>query len=304
MPEPIKVIFLGTSSTVPTLERRQSSTAVIIRNETIIVDIGEDIQRAIIEHKVKTGKELTILITHFHPDHCQGLLAFLTSMDLMSRKRPVRIIGPEGLTDFLRNFFILFRTSVRYPIHLYEIKEEEGEIDMGNWILEWFPAVHFGFSLGYVLKEKDYLGKFNVKKALDLGIPMGPLWGKLQRGEEIEFNGEIIRPEEVLEGPIPGKRIVFSGDTKPNEILVGKAKNADLLVHEGTFPHWETDKHEKYMHSRTIDAAEIAKKANVKRLIINHISPRIKDVNEETKKVKEIFENAILSYDGLRIILK
>ena len=303
MPAPIKVVFLGTSATVPNLERRQSSTAVIINGETILVDVGEDVQRAIIEHKVKTGKKLTILITHYHPDHCQGLMALLTSMDLMGRKRPVRILGPKGLIEFLNNFFALFKTSVSYPIQYYEIEKKYGLMNMDDWILEWFKVDHFGFSLGYSIIEKDHPGKFDVEKALELGIPKGPLWGKLQRGEEIEVNGQKFKPSDVLGPSIPGRKIVFSGDTKPTEILIETAKGADLLIHEGTFPHWEKEKHKKYKHSRTIDAAVTAKLANVKKLAINHISSRISDVAEESEIVKKIFPNSIIAYDGLRISL-
>ncbi len=304
MPEPIRVVFIGTSAAVPSVDRGQSCTAIQFAQETVLVDVGENAQRAIQKFGVRIGKKLTILLTHFHPDHTLGLIGLLTSQEMMGRKRPIQIVAPEGCIDFLKLLFRAYRIRVSYTLQIYEICEQRGKLDMGRWILEWLPALHFPPSYSYIIREKNHPGKFHVEKAEHLGIPRGPLWGKLQRGEKVEISGKIISPQEVLEAPIPGKVIVISGDTSPNKELIEKSKGADLLIHEGTFPADEQEKHERYRHSRTIDAARIALRSKVKYLVINHVSTRIADLQSEEEKVREVFSNLEIATDGREIILR
>ncbi len=304
MPEPIRIVFLGTSAAVPSIDRGQSCTAIQFSQETILVDVGENAQRSIQKFRVKIGKKLTILLTHFHPDHTLGLIGLLTSQEMMGRTRPIQLVAPEGCIDFLKLLFRAYGLRISYTLQIYEIREERGKLDMGRWILEWFPAIHFPPAYSYIIREKDHPGKFRIEKAKQLGVPQGPLWGKLQRGETVEIDGKTVTPDEVLETSIPGKVIVISGDTSPNEELVRKSQGADLLIHEGTFPANENDKHEKYKHSRTIDAARIARQARVKHLVINHVSTRITDLQEEEDKIREVFANLEIATDGQEILLR
>ncbi len=304
MPEPIKIIFVGTSAAVPSIKRGQSCTAIQFSQETVLIDVGENAQQAIQRFKVKIGKKLTILLTHLHPDHTLGLIGILTSQEMIGRKRPIQIVAPKGFIEFMKLLFRAYGIRISYSLQIFEIRESRGALDMGSWVLEWFPAIHFDPSYSYVIREKDHPGRFNIEKAQQLGVPKGPLWGKLQHGESVEINGKKISSEDVLGPSIPGKTIVVSGDTSPNEELIEKGQNADLLIHEGTFPAEEQEKHEKYKHSRTIDAARIARRANVKRLVINHVSTRVTDHRKEEEKLREIFPDLEIATDGLEIVLR
>jgi len=160
-------------------------------------------------------------------------------------------------------------------------------------------------SLGYRIQTHSPLGKFNVEKAKKLGIKEGKLWGKLQKGFKIKINDKTFKPSDVLEPSKEKKiKIVITGDTHLNQNVINYASNADLLIHDATYPPGEEARAEKYKHTTCTQAATIAKIANAKRLILTHISTLHKDGKESIEKVKEIFDNAEFAYDGLKIVLK
>ena len=297
-----RLLFLGTSAALPTPERNQSCISLQTPYGTLIFDVGEGAQTSIQKYKVKLKKNFTILLTHFHPDHCQGILGLLSSLDLLGRKEQVTIIGPVGTIQFIKEYFRLFSLGVRYNIKVFEI-EKSGRIDFGQYWIEWFPTEHFYPSYGFIFREKPQRGKFNEKKARELGIPEGRERTKLIRGETILVNGRLITPSEVVGPETPGISIAYTGDTKPSEIVANAVKNVDILIHEGTFPSIDDNRYLKYRHSRIIDAAYIAKQADVKRLFITHISSRVTDLDNELRKAKSVFENSELAFDGLEYII-
>ena len=159
-------------------------------------------------------------------------------------------------------------------------------------------------TLAYCLQEDMRPGKFNKKRALELGIPEGPLFRKLQMGQSIEINGKVITPDMVLGEPRPGRKITISGDTKPCNKLVEFAKNSDVLIHDATFDSSMEDKAIEYGHSTAKQAAEIAKKACVERLYLTHISPRYKDAKLLEEEARQIFPNSWVAHDFMEVEVK
>ena len=178
-------------------------------------------------------------------------------------------------------------------------------LDNKDFTLESFPLSHSDTSFGYSLVTKPKIGKFNVEKATKLGIPRGDLWKKLQSGNSIELNGKKIVPSDVLDKIEDNSlKIVITGDTPYDQTTIDYAKNADLLIHDSTYPSYEEERAKKYLHSTCIDAAKIAKEAKVKRLILTHISELHQDLGESLEETKEIFKNSEFAEDGLKISIK
>jgi ribonuclease Z len=192
----------------------------------------------------------------------------------------------------------------RYEINIHEIGNDfTGGIIFENdeYYVTASPLDHSLFDLGFRLQEKDRPGHLNLEKAQKYNLPMGPLIGELKKGNNITFNGSVIKPEDVLEEPIKGKSIAIVTDTKPCENCISLAKEADILIHEATFEKELLENAQEMKHSTTIDAAETAKNANAKLLIITHISSRNNDANKLVEECKSIFQNTIVAYDFLRV---
>ncbi len=159
-------------------------------------------------------------------------------------------------------------------------------------------------NLAYAFVENKKPGKFHPEKALELGVPKGPLWHKLQHGKKVKLkNGRIIEPSQVVEPPKPGIKIVYSGDTKPCKNVLKLAKNADLLIHECTFDDSLAEKAEVEWHSTPTGVAELAKKASVKNLVLTHVSARYKNAKIFLEQAKKIFPNVRVAEDLMRIEL-
>ncbi|RLF49759.1 MAG: ribonuclease Z, partial [Thermoplasmata archaeon] len=237
-------------------------------------------------------------------DHFLGLPGLIQTMQLNDRKEPLTIYGPRGISrivEIVKNLGY-FRPS--YEIVGKDVDEGD-EIRFDGYSVRPFRVEHNVPALGYVLEEDMRPGRFNKKKALELGIPEGPLFGRLQRGESIKLkDGRMITPDMVLGPPRPGRKVVYTGDTKPCNKVVEFARNADLLIHDATFLSDLEDVAIEYGHSTARQAAEIAKEANVDRLVLTHISPRYLDDRAIEEEAKNIFENSIVARDFLKLEVK
>ena len=302
--EGLTVTFLGTSSAPPQLHRRQSSVFIKYRSNNILVDAGEATQVQMLKYHINFAKKLIILITHLHSDHTLGIIGLLSTRCFYGVHTPVTIIGPPWTTSFIFLQMLAYRL---YPDYEIKVIETSGGIVFSNkdLLIEAFPTTHQLNSLGYRIQTHRPLGKFNVEKARQLGIKEGKLWGKLQKGFKIKIHEKTFRPSDVLEPSKEKKiKIVITGDTHLNQNVINYASNADLLIHDATYPPNEEARAEKYKHTTCTQAARIAKVASVKRLVLTHISTLHGDGKESIKKVREIFENAEFAYDGLKIVLK
>lgn len=237
-----------------------------------------------------------IFITHLHTDHFIGIFGLIETMSLNERTKPLTVYAPKA--KFLKHLFDHFGyEELDYPIYVKEAKDGE-EVKFENFRIVIFETQHIVTSVGYALIENDRRGRFNRKRAEELGIPPGPLYARLARGEVIEWSGKMITPEMVIGDKRPGRKVVYTGDTRPTERTVEIAQNADVLIHDASFTEDLKEWAVESMHSTAREAAEVAKRANVRKLILTHISTRYsKDHSKLLDEAKEVFEDVTVAED-------
>ncbi len=233
-----------------------------------------------------------------------GLPGLFQTMSLLDREKKLEVYGPAGIIAFVEAIKQTVQFTLTFPIEVSEIKEAGLVCEEKEYEVQAAWADHVNPSLAYALIEKPRPGRFHPKKAEALGVPEGPLWSKLQWGSSIKLpNGRMVKPEEVLGAPRPGRKIVYTGDTRPSENLVKFAENADLLIHDSTFDDelWERAREDG--HSTPSQAAEAAKKARTKWLVLTHISARYKDPSLLLEQARRIFPSVSLAEDFMKIDL-
>jgi ribonuclease Z len=224
-------------------------------------------------------------------------------MSLLGRNKKLEIYGPQGIEAFVEAMNQTVRFSLTFPLQVTEV-EADLVCEEKEYTVYAAQSNHLDNSLAYALVEKPRSGRFSTQKARRQGVPEGQLWGKLQQGLSVMLpNGKKIEPEMVLGPPRSGRKIVYSGDTGQSENLVKLADNADLLIHEATFEDDLTERAVEDGHSTPSMAAETAKKAGVKRLVLTHISARYKDVGLLLEQAKKIFINTGVAEDFMRLEL-
>ena len=293
----MEIIFLGTSSAVHSKDRNHPSIALKAFGDVMLFDCGEGTQRQILFTKVSPMKISKIFITHYHGDHILGLPGLLQSMGLHGRESKLTIYGPEGLHQIRDAIYNLGYCMIEFPIEFIEI--DTGIIEeTDEYIISSQKVRHNVPCLAYSIEEKKK-PRFLREKAIELGVPVGPAFGKLHNGEEVEVDGRIIKPEQVLGEPRKGKKITYSGDTRPCEEIIQFAKDSTLLIHESTFLKQDSLNAEEHAHSTSVDAAYVARESNSDKLILTHISTRYSnDFSEKMlEEAKEIFENTEIAYD-------
>ncbi len=293
----MEVIYLGTAGSSPTARRGMSAVAVQIGAELLLLDCGEGTQRQMALAKIGLKAKMKVLITHMHGDHVLGLPGILQTMALFDRTAPLRIFGPEGILAFVKAVNETVRFGLTYPIEVVEV--QEGTVyEEEAYYVESARMSHTVLAFGYSIVEKTRPGKFNPKRAEALDIPEGPFWGELQKGKAITTsNGRIVQPSAVTGQPRRGRKIVYTGDTSPCEATIRLAKDADLLIHEATFDDQLSEKALESGHSTPSQAAEVAKMANTKRLILTHISGRYPEEEGFLDRARGIFPETILAED-------
>ena len=294
----ISVVFLGTSGSVPTLKRSLPSVVVQCPKELWMFDCGENTQRQMIQAKVSFHRKLKVFLTHLHGDHVLGLPGVLQTMALMDRKEPVQVYGPKGIKDFLICTKETLNFGLTFPVEIFEILTEGVITDEQHYRLIAVKSNHSISGFCYALEEKPRAGKFYPTKAKALGIPVGELWSKLQAGQEIKLAyGKLVKPSDVMGPPRAGRKIVYTGDTKPFEAFANFAKDADLVIHESTFDDALVEKASVDGHSTPSQAAGEAKAAGAKQLALTHISARYPDAGLLLEQAKKVFTNTVVAED-------
>ncbi|OUJ19367.1 Ribonuclease Z beta-lactamase superfamily hydrolase [Methanonatronarchaeum thermophilum] len=295
---PLDVIFLGTAGATPTVERNPPAVMIKREDEMMLFDCGEGTQRQMM--KARTGMFLDrIYITHFHADHFLGIPGMIQTLAFQGREKPLEIVGPEGTENLIKAMAALGANTPSFNINLKEVVPGQ-TIDYGDYKINVIKADHGRKiqSLAYVLQEKERPGRFNREKAIDLGVQPGPDFGKLQKGQTVNVEDRTIKPEMVLGPPRRGRKIVYTGDTRPNEKIRSASKKADLLIHDGTFTSKDKTRAIETKHTTAIEAASIAKKADVEMLALTHLSSRYsKNYLPLLKEAKRIFQNTIVPRD-------
>jgi len=298
----LHVVFLGTAASIPTVARALPSVVVKRKNEVLMFDCGEGVQRQMIKAGVGFHRKMKVFVSHMHGDHVLGLPGMLQTMSLLDRQNKLYIYGPVGIKAFVSGIRETVPFVLTFPVEIHEIKEEGVICEEKEYEVKAVQTDHVIPSLAFALIEKPRPGRFNPKKAEALGVPEGPLWSKLQRGERVKTpRGRVVKPEQVV-GPLrSGRKIVYSGDTRPVENFVRLAEGADLLIHEATFDDELIDKAKEDGHSTPSQVAKTAKKAKVKRLVLTHLSSRYRSTESLLEQAKKIFSNVVVAEDFMKI---
>jgi ribonuclease Z len=296
----MRVTFLGTSAARPTVSRNVSSLVLHREGEMMMFDCGEGTQRQMMRYG--TGFTLSeIFFSHLHADHFLGVIGLLRTLGLQGREEPVTLYGPAGATAILRAAVDLGVERVPFEVAIREL--EPGEVlSRAEYAVVPFRTSHGGRSLGYAVVEEERLGRFDPDVAARLGVPEGPLWGKLHRGEPVEVEGRTVSAAEVVGPPRPGRKVVYTGDTRPARQVVEMARGADLLVHEATFASDEAARARETGHSTAVEAARIAREAGVLQLVLTHLSPRYADDPRVLEReARKLFPASSIAHDGLTL---
>jgi ribonuclease Z len=285
----VSLFFAGTAGSVPTARRGLPALLLRAGGERILFDCGEGTQQQLLR-SIGLPELDSIFITHFHLDHWLGLLGMFKTFDLRARERPLSVYGPPGTERLFAGLRpIVGRTG--YPLELVDL-EPHAEIRFGSFLITPFPVKHRIEAYGYAFVEDERPGRFDVDAARELGVPEGPAWGRLQRGEAVGG----VTPEQVMGETRAGRRIVISGDTAPCQAVEVFAHRADVLVHEATFMEDERDRARETAHSTARQAGEIARDAGVGLLALTHLSTRYfpREVRDEARSV---FPNTVVPRD-------
>jgi ribonuclease Z len=297
----LHVIFLGTAGSMPTPGRSPSAVLINREGEMMLFDCGEGTQRQMMLAKTGMIRLSHIFITHFHADHILGIPGLLETMAFQGRKDPITIAGPPGTSKVIKLFEMLGYYSRKLEVRALELKPGD-VVRMKDYQVEAVETLHSVSSLGYCLCEDERSGRFDKEAAIKLGVPPGPLFGRLQRGEVVEVGNRSVRPEQVM-GPMrPGRKIVYTGDTRPTKTIEEASRGADLLIHDGTLADDMADWALETKHSTAGEAARLAKSAGVGRLVLTHISSRYSmDTEPLLACAVRFFEDTVVAEDLMKI---
>lgn len=297
----MELLFLGTNAGVPTLQRNVTSIALRLFEERgcfWLFDCGEATQHQILRSSLKLSKLEKIFITHLHGDHIFGLPGLLASRSNQGGGSPLTVYGPHGIKEFIETTMKLSQSRMDY---ILEVVEHDGGLifEDETFTVSSDRLEHRIDSYGYRMAEKDRTGTLNLALLKSYGIRPGPIYGKIKRGESIQLeNGQIIHSVDVLGLPKKGKVVTILGDTRPCPAVERLAKDTDMLVHESTYLHEMADTAFDYYHSTAVQAAEAARHAGAKQMILTHFSSRYKDMeqlNQLLDEAQSIFPNTLLA---------
>lgn len=299
---PLTLRFLGTAASRPTLERAVPSIAVLREGETALVDCGEGTQRQMLRYGVPFALD-DIFFTHFHTDHFLGVIGLMRTLGLNGRAEPLRLWGPRGAAKWIKRAEDAGMDRLPFRLEVTEVAPGDRVTRRGyRW--EAFPHDHRGTpSVGWALIEETRLGRFDPERARALGIPEGPLWGRIHRGEAVSLpDGRVVAPADLVGPTRAGRTVVITGDTRPLASTAEIARDADVLVHEATFGEEERDRARETGHATAREAAALAAEAGVRRLVLTHVSARYsRDARELEREATAVFPRVTMAKDGLEL---
>lgn len=301
--------FLGTGAGVPAKHRNVSGIALKLldeRNAVWLFDCGEGTQLQILKSSIRPRKIEKIFITHLHGDHIFGLPGLLSSRSFQGGNEPLELYGPVGIADFVRTSLRVSQTKLGYKLKIIELTDSGIAFSDNQFTVSFLPLDHGITSFGYRIVEADHEGQLQVEKLAALHLPSGPIYGKLKRGETVQLpDGRWINGKEFVGEKKAGRIVTVLGDTRKTANSITLAQGADVLVHESTFNKHEQAMAKAYYHSTSLQAAEVAKAAQVKKLLLTHISARYLtgDIIQLENEAKELFMHTKVVKDMETVIV-
>ncbi|MCK4405510.1 MAG: ribonuclease Z [Hadesarchaea archaeon] len=297
----MKLIFLGTGGSIPTPERGLPAIALKHERELLLFDCAEGTQRQMARAGVSPMRLDAIFITHLHGDHFLGLAGLVQTLSLMDRERKLEIFCQKGEGKRIESYLQIPYYTLTFELRVHELEPGE-ELRRRGYRILTIEADHNVPSLAYALVEDERPGKLYPDKAIALGVKAGPDFSRLKAGESVKLrDGSIVKPEQVMGPPRPGRKVVYTGDTRPSKRIVELARNADVLIHDCTLADELAEKAAESTHSTPSEAAEVAKQADVKQLTLIHISPRYEDDAVLLEQAQKIFPNTVVARDLMEL---
>jgi ribonuclease Z len=291
----LDLVFLGTSGSVPTARRGLAGTLLRRGGERILVDCGEGTQRQLLRSTVGLIELPEVFLTHYHADHYLGLPGMLKTFALRGRKLPLTVHGPPGLRELFAGLRRIFG-KLTYDVELVELGDGD-VLDRGDYRILAVRVDHGVAANAYAFVEVPRPGRFDVEAARSLGVPEGPLYGRLQAGESVALpDGSTVEPAQVLGPARAGRKVLLAGDTAPAASVLEAAHGADVLVHEATFAEEERERAAETLHSTAAGAAALAKAAEVRLLVLTHMSNRYFGP-EIAREARAIFPETVVPRD-------
>lgn len=292
---------------MPTRTRNVSGVALRLpqRAEVWLFDCGEGTQHQLLRSDLKTSQIRRIFITHMHGDHIFGLMGLLASCGLAGKPQPrIDIYGPPKLNDYLQACRRYSQTHLAMQLKMHTVEPgwvfKDKDFRVGCDLLE-----HRVPAFGYRIEERDRPGQFDVKRAQALGIPPGPIYGRLKQGEAITLaNGRRVNGQDLCGPPLIGRKVAYCTDTIFCDRSIDLARGCDVLIHEATFSHRDAELAYQRLHSTSTMAAQVALAAQAHQLIMTHFSPRYApgnaiELNDLLQEARAIFPNTLMAYDFL-----
>ena len=293
------VTILGNNSAVPAFNRHPTSQVVTIDGHNYLVDCGEGTQIQLINYKIRRSKISHIFISHLHGDHYFGLIVLLNSFGLLSHQQELHVFGPTPLKEIIELQLKVADTKLCYDLHIHHITEAATLVDNEKLRVKCFRTNHRIECYGFSFEQKKQPRKLNIEKAKEFEIPAN-FYDRLKSGEDYtKKDGSIIKNELATETAEPGKKYVFCADTKYDESLLPHIQDADLIYHETTYLDNLRERAEERFHSTTKQAAELALKGGVKKLLIGHFSSKYDTLEEFEAEAREVFPNTELALEGV-----
>lgn len=295
----LAVTILGNNSAVPAFDRHPTSQVITIDGAHFLVDCGEGTQIQMLNYKIRRSKITHIFISHLHGDHYFGLVGLINSFGLLNHLQDLHVYAPSPLQEIILWQLKVGSTKLPYQLFFHTIAGEQVLVDEERFVIKCFPTNHRIECYGFSFHEKKAKRKLNVVKAREYDIPFS-YYDKLKNGEDhITPLGEIIKNEWVTEDPVPGKTYAFCADTKYDETIIPHIRDADMIYHETTYLDALRARAEERFHTTTKQAALIAKKANVKKLLIGHFSSKYDTLEEFEMEAREVFPDTELALEGV-----
>jgi ribonuclease Z len=293
----MRLTFLGTAGSWPTKERSASAIALDLEKELVLLDCGEGTQRQFFQSSASFMRVRRVFLTHFHGDHFLGLPGLIQSMSLNRREEPLDIYGPPDAEEMVGRALRMGYFTLRFPIQVHALAPGS-TVELDGYTVRTAAAEHPVPALAYRVEEATKRGRFDGPRARALGIH-GPDFATLEAGEPVRVGDRIVRPEEVMGPPRPGRSVVYSGDTAPAPAVCRLAEHATVLIHEATAAQEIEREANEWGHSSARQAAECARTADVGALFLTHFSARYKELEPLEAEARIVFPGSRAARDLL-----